>query len=494
MVMSPTAAYAIDPRICEQARLSRDARFDGLFFTAVTSTGIFCRPVCPAPSPKPANVRYYPNSASASAAGFRPCLRCRPELAPDSAEFRQADGLIARALKLIQDGILDDGSVATLAQRLNLSERHLRRVFDEQLGAGPIAVHTIRRLLFAKQLLTETALPITEIALAAGFQSLRRFNACFRDAYRMAPRDLRRGNAPAANDALRLRLGYRPPYDFPALLEFLGKRAIPGVERVTATSYERGFGDPEAPGWLRVTQVANQDALQLEVRIAQTTALPGLVAKVRRMFDLDADPQAIHSALATHPVLRKAIKRHPGQRVPGGFDGFEVAVRAVLGQQVSVAAARTLAARIVQKFAPTDSEPGALLSRFPTPAQLADARLEGLGITGARAACIRGMARALLEGRVDFAPEQTLEGFVESWTRLDGIGDWTAQYIAMRALSHPDAFPAGDLILRRAASSDEKMLSEKALRALAEPWRPWRSYAVLHLWRGSVPPAKGKTK
>jgi AraC family transcriptional regulator of adaptative response / DNA-3-methyladenine glycosylase II len=266
--------------------------------------------------------------------------------------------LIARALKLIQDGILDDGNVAALAQRLDLSERHLRRVFDEQLGAGPIAVHTTRRLLFAKQLLTETALPITEIALAAGFQSLRRFNACFRDAYRMPPRDLRRGNATAANDALRLRLGYRPPYDFAALLDFLGKRAIPGVERVTASSYERGFGDPDTPGWLRVTHVPNQDALLLEIRIAQTTALPALVAKIRRMFDLDADPKAIHSSLATHPVLRKAIKRHPGQRVPGGFDGFEVAVRAVLGQQVSVAAARTLAARIVQHFSPADSEPG----------------------------------------------------------------------------------------------------------------------------------------
>ena len=492
--MTESSLFAIDPRICEQARLSRDARFDGLFFVAVTSTKIYCRPVCPAPSPKPANVRYYPNAAAASAAGFRPCLRCRPELAPDSAEFRQADALVARALKLIQDGILDDGNVATLAQRLNLSERHVRRLFDEQLGAGPIAVHTTRRLLFAKQLLTETALPITEIALASGFQSLRRFNACFRDAYRMAPRDLRRGNTPAANDALRLRLGYRPPYDFAALLEFLGKRAIPGVERVTADSYERGFGDPDALGWLRVTQVANQDALQLDVRIAQTTALPALVAKIRRMFDLDADPQAIRAALVGHPVLRRAIKRHPGQRVPGGFDGFEVAVRAVLGQQVSVVAARTLAARIVQRFAPENSEPDALLSRFPTPAQLADAPLEGLGITGARAACIRGVARALIEGRVSFAPEQTLDAFVAAWTQLPGIGDWTAQYIAMRALSHPDAFPAGDLILRRAASADGTLLSEKALRTLSEPWRPWRAYAVLHLWRGSTPTTTGKAQ
>lgn len=490
--MNEPLLSAIDPRICEQARLSRDARFDGLFFIAVTSTGIFCRPVCPAPSPKPANIRYYANAAAASAAGFRPCLRCRPELAPDSAEFRRADSVIARALKLIHDGGLDDGNVAALAQRVNLSERHLRRLFDEQLGVGPIAVHTTRRLLFAKQLLTETALPITEIAHAAGFQSLRRFNACFRDAYRMAPRDLRRGNAPAANDALRLRLGYRPPYDFAALLHFLGKRAIPGVERVTATSYERGFGEPENPGWLRITRIANQDALQLEVKIAQTTALPGLVSKIRRMFDLDADPQAIHPALVAHPVLRKAIRQHPGQRVPGGFDGFEVAVRAVLGQQVSVAAARTLAARIVLAFAPAGIDADALQARFPAPAQLADAPLEGLGITGARAACIRGIARALIEGRVSFAPEQTLDAFVESWTRLPGIGDWTAQYIAMRALSHPDAFPAGDLILRRAAAPDGKLLSEKALRTIAEPWRPWRSYAVLHLWRSTMQAPNGK--
>jgi AraC family transcriptional regulator of adaptative response / DNA-3-methyladenine glycosylase II len=238
---------------------------------------------------------------------------------------------------------------------------------------------------------------------------------------------------------------------------------------------------------LRVTQAANHDALLLEVRTAQTTELPALVAKIRRMFDLDADPLAIASALVENPVLRKAIRRHPGQRVPGGFDGFEIAVRAVLGQQVSVAAARTLAARIVGHFSPPGSETQGLLSRFPEPSQLADARLEGLGITGARAACIRGIARALIDGRVSFAREQTLDAFVESWTRLAGIGDWTAQYIAMRALSHPDAFPAGDLILRRAAAPNGTLLSEKALRALAEPWRPWRAYAVLHLWRSSAP-------
>lgn len=488
MAMITSPSIGIDPRICEQARRSRDPRFDGLFFTAVTSTGIFCRPVCPAPSPKSSNVRYYGNAAAASAAGFRPCLRCRPELAPDSAELRQADGAVARALKLIQDGILDDGSVTQLAQRLDLSERHLRRLFDEQIGAAPIAVHTTRRLLFAKQLLTETALPITQIALAAGFQSLRRFNACFRDAYRMPPRDLRRGRAPTTSDALRLRLGYRPPYDFPALLDFLRLRSIPGVERVSANSYERGFGEPtDGPGWLRVTQIANQDALQLEVRTAQPADLPALVVKVRRMFDLDADPRAIASALETQPALRKAIARHPGQRVPGGFDGFEIAVRAVLGQQVSVAAARTLAARIVAHVGPADREPDLLLSRFPTPSQLADAPLETLGIIGTRAACIRGIARALLAGRVSFAREQTLDAFIESWTRLEGIGDWTAQYIAMRALSHPDAFPAGDLILRRAAADGGNTLTETALRKLAEPWRPWRAYAVVHLWRSSAP-------
>jgi AraC family transcriptional regulator of adaptative response / DNA-3-methyladenine glycosylase II len=309
----------------------------------------------------------------------------------------------------------------------------------------------------------------------------------------MPPRDLRRGTASAANDSLNLRLGYRPPYDYAAMLEFLGKRAIPGVERVSADGYERGFGDPDkAPGWLRVTQSPNEDALKLEVRIAQTAELPALVTKIRRMFDLDADPNAIQAALSEHPVLRKAIRRHPGQRVPGGFDGFEIAVRAVLGQQVSVAAARTLAARIVQRFAPPSDGTGALLARFPTPMQLAGAPLESLGITSARAACIRGIARAVLDGRVSFSPEQTLDGFVESWTRLDGIGDWTAQYIAMRALSHPDAFPAGDLILRRAAAPKGELLSATALRKLAESWRPWRAYAVLHLWRSSVPDRKRK--
>ncbi len=474
--------------ICEQARLSRDARFDGLFFTAVGSTRIYCRPVCPAPTPKPANVRYYASAAAAEAAGFRPCLRCRPELAPGHALWQRGEHAVARALKLIDAGLLAEHPLEELAARVGVSPRQLRRLFVEHVGAPPIRVHTTNRLLFAKQLLTETALPVTEVALAAGFGSLRRFNAAFAQANRMPPRELRRQPRTAPGNALTLRLGYRPPYDFEALLAFLRTRAIPGVERVDEHRYARVFGPADAPGWLRLSAwPGNEHALKLELHCPQPTQLLPLVTRLRRMFDLDADPRAIAATLGASSVLKPLLRQRPGLRLPGGWDGFEIAVRAVLGQQVSVAAARTLATRIVQRWGEPLGAPAlAGLERlFPTPAQLADADLREIGVTTARAASIRGIARALLDGQIDFRAEQTMAEFVARWIALPGIGDWTAQYIAMRALSHPDAFPAADLILRRAATGDGPELSTKALTALAEAWRPWRAYAVMHLWRSS---------
>lgn len=476
-------------RVCEQARLSRDARFDGLFFTAVSSTGIYCRPVCPAPTPKRANVRYYANAAAAEAAGFRPCLRCRPELAPGNEQWQRGDHVVARALKLIEAGALAEQSLDELAARIGIGARQLRRLFVERIGAPPISVHTTRRLLFAKQLLTETALPVTEVALASGFRSLRRFNAAFAQANRIPPRELRRQPRATAGAALVLRLGYRPPYDFNAVLAFLRTRALPGVERVDGDSYARVFGPADAPGWLRLSAWPGGDhALQLQLHCPQSTRLLGVVTTLRRMFDLDANPQSIADTFRHDAVLGALVAHRPGLRLPGGWDGFEIAVRAVLGQQVSVAAARTLASRIVQQHgAVLDAPlPVGLERLFPTPAQLADADLRALGVTTARAATIRGIAQALLDGRVDFRPEQPLEEFVARWVALPGIGDWTANYIAMRALSHPDAFPAADLILRRAAAGDGAALSTKALAALAESWRPWRAYAVMHLWRASA--------
>jgi AraC family transcriptional regulator of adaptative response / DNA-3-methyladenine glycosylase II len=485
--MSALQNFLPDHHVCEQARLSRDARFDGLFFTAVTSTRIYCRPVCPAPSPKPTNVRYYANAAAAEAAGFRPCLRCRPELAPGNPAWHRGEHVVARALKLIDGGALADGSLDALASRIGIGTRQLRRLFVEHLGAPPLSVHTTRRLLFAKQLLTETALPVTEVALASGFGSLRRFNAAFAQANRIAPRELRRQpRAAIAGDALVLRLGYRPPYDFAGVLDFLRMRALPGIEQVDAHAYARVFGPADAPGWLRLSAWPdNEHALRLELHCPQPAHLLPLVIRVRRMFDLDAEPRAIATTLGAGGLLGPMLHKHPGLRLPGGWDGFEIAVRAVLGQQVSVAAARTLAARVVARWGEPVETPllHGLQRLFPVPERLADADLREVGVINARAQTIRGSARALLDGRADFRTEQPLEEFVARWTALPGIGEWTAHYMAMRALSHPDAFPAADLILRRAAAGDGGALSTKALTAMAEPWRPWRAYAVMHLWR-----------
>ncbi|MDQ2701354.1 MAG: helix-turn-helix domain-containing protein [Pseudomonadota bacterium] len=488
-VESPLAhdASLPSPEACERARLSRDPRFDGLFFTAVRSTGIYCRPVCPAPTPKRENISYFGNAAAAEAAGYRPCLRCRPELSPGDGAWRRGDAAVARALKLIDEGLLAEQPLAALAQRVNLGERQLRRLFVERLGAPPIGVHGTRRLLFAKQLLTETTLPITSVALAAGFGSLRRFNTTFREAYRMAPRDLRKRPALQTGETLVLRLGYRPPYDFAAMLGFLQGRALPGVEVADDCSYARAIS---ADAWLRVSAwPGNEHALKLEMHGAAPASLLGYVTRLRRMFDLDADPQAIAAALSQSPRLRSCLRKRPGLRVPSGWDGFEIAVRAVIGQQVSVAAARTVTARIAQRFGqslPGNAAMPALTHLFPSPDALAEADLDAIGLTRARAATVRTIAQAVLDGRVDFRPERTLDDFVARWVALPGIGPWTAQYIALRALGHPDAFPAEDLVLQRAAPNDGCRLTAKALTAQAEAWRPWRAYAVIHLWRDSM--------
>src|SRR5690606_3755 len=431
-------------------RLSRDARFDGLFFTAVATTGIYCRPTCPAPPAQRRNVRYYPNAAAAEIAGYRPCLRCRPELSPADGSWRRGDDTVARALTLIEHGFLAGQPVAALAARMHVGERQLRRLFVERLGAPPIGVHGTRRLLFAKQLLTETTLPITEVALAAGFGSLRRFNATFQQAYGMAPREVRKRDPTAHGGTLSLRLNYRPPYDFAAMLDFLRGRALPGVEVVDERSYLRVVGNADAPGWLRVQARANEHALELQRHGIAASALLPMVERVRRMFDLDADPRVIASALSRDPQLATLVRQRPGLRLPSGWDGFEIAVRAVVGQQVSVAAARTVVSRLAQRHGTALPEAMAtqgLQWLFPTAQQLADADLSGIGLPTARAATIRTLAGALVEGRIDFSAGRTLDDFVQRWTALPGIGAWTAHYIAMRALGHPDAFPAGDLVL-----------------------------------------------
>jgi AraC family transcriptional regulator of adaptative response / DNA-3-methyladenine glycosylase II len=474
--------------VCEQARLSRDARFDGLFFTGVISTRIYCRPVCPA---RWANrVTYFTTAAAAEAAGFRPCLRCRPELSPTDGAWRRSDEVVARALKLLDQGSLEDEPLPALAARLGIGERQLRRLFVERLGAPPIAVRRTRRLLFAKQLLTETRLPITQVALAAGFGSLRRFNAAFREAYRMPPSALRRQPRAARDEMLTLRLVYRPPFDFGATLEFLRHDAIPGVEVVDTGAYARVIapetGEPGAsPGWLRVIRWPNDEhALRLEVHGVAPGRLLGITDRLRRMFDLDADPQRIEQALASCDVMRPLVRQWPGLRIPGAWDGFEVAARAILGARLRASHSRALAERLICQFGtrlPTPVAPG-LDRLFPTPDALADADLAGVGIPAARARIIRAVARALIDHRVDFSPERTLEDFVARWTSVPGVGALTAHYLALRTLCHPNAFPANGVVLRP-ETPNGGVLDGRSGRPAPDAWRPWRGYAAVYLWR-----------
>lgn len=485
MSMAPSR-IGLDSKACEQARLTRDARFDGLFFTAVRTTGIYCRPVCPAPTAHARNVEYFPNAAAAANAGYRPCLRCRPEAAPGTPLTRARSELVAAALRMIDAGALDEASVENLARRIGVGERHLRRLFVAELGAGPLEIAATRRLLFAKKLLTETKLPVTRIAHAAGYASLRRFNAAFLAGYGRAPRVIRREQTAPTSGALTLRIQFRAPYDFSALLAFFARRAIPGIEHVDAHVYTRRFAFDGKAGTLRVSKVRDADALALTVDFADTTRLQEICTRVRRLFDVDADIAAINTQLACDPRLRAFVRRHPGQRLPGGWDGFEIAVRAVLGQQISVAAARTLAVRLLERFGEPATLPnGEKFRLFPSPQTLADVDLTKIGLPRARAATLNTIARAVCNGRVDFRPEQSLDGFVASWCELPGIGAWTAHYIAMRALSHPDAFPAADLVLRKMLGAGGTLLSARAVEAHAEYWRPWRAYAVMHLWRNS---------
>lgn len=474
---------------CEQARLARDARFDGLFFTAVRSTGIYCRPMCPAPVPRKHNVRYYPSAAAAAADGYRPCLRCRPELSPDAAGLMQ-DATLQRALTLLNEGLLQEQPVAALAAATGLSARQLQRLFVARLGATPAQLHATRRVLLAKQLLTETALPVTQIALAAGFNSLRRFNSAFLAGCGMPPGALRRQQGAIRGGEPVLRLAYRPPLDFAAMLAFLRRRAIPGIEQIDADSYQRVIVTAGKPSLIRVSADPRRHELRLQLGTTDPRAIPAIVARVRRVFDLDADLATVHACLRQEPLLARGIDERPGLRIPGGWDGFEVAVRAVLGQQVSVAAATTLARRLVEQFGgPLDGMPEGLNRQFPLPAQLAEAPLESIGLPRTRAATVRSLARACDEGRLQFSRAQTLEQFIAQATALPGIGAWTAHYMALRALGMPDAFPAGDLVLQQVLGEGQR-LSERATEARSQPWRPWRAYAVLHLWHLATSPEK----
>jgi AraC family transcriptional regulator of adaptative response / DNA-3-methyladenine glycosylase II len=489
----------LDRDACYRALRTRDARFDGRFFTGVRTTGIFCRPICPARLPRLENCEFLPSAAAALAAGFRPCLRCRPETSPDVAAWHGTSSTVRRALALIAAGALDEeGDVAALACRLGVGERHLRRLFRRHLGASPIAVAQTRRLLFAKTLIDETKLPMAAVAAAAGYGSVRRFNTAVRRGYGRAPLALRRTRGAGAPDAgIALRLAFRPPYDWPALLAFLGARAIPGIETVVGTRYLRTFAVGTARGIVEVEPVAGADHLLARIRGSAGTDLAVIVSRLRHVFDLGADPATIAAQLSRDPLLAGLVAARPGLRVPGAWDGFELAVRAILGQQVTVAAATGLAGRLVAAYGePLGADAnGASDARaelhlvFPRPERLADADLARLGLPRARAAALASLAAAVAADARFFDPARGLEATVARLRELPGIGEWTAQYIAMRVLREPDAFPAGDVALQRAvAVAEGRRPAPAALVERAEAWRPWRAYAVLHLWTSLASP------
>jgi AraC family transcriptional regulator, regulatory protein of adaptative response / DNA-3-methyladenine glycosylase II len=484
---------ALDPDVCYRALRARDARFDGRFFVGVTTTRIYCRPICPAGPARRENCRFFPSAAAAQEAGFRPCLRCRPEVAPHTASWRGTSNTVARGLALIADGALDGDDVDALAERLGVSARQLRRLFHQHLGASPIAVAQTRRVLFAKQLIHDTRLPMAEIALAAGFGSVRRFNETFQHLFHRPPGAIRRkaiaslpgGSVGATGVVVRLR--YRAPYAWPAMLSFFRARAISGVEQVDERVYRRTVQHDGALGTLEVAHLPEVDSLAATIRIPDVRALAKIVARIRTVFDLDADASAIGAHLARDPLLAPLVAARPGLRSPGGWDGFELAMRAVLGQQISVEAARRLLGQLARSCGtPVPVRNGgdaALHLAFPTPAQVASADLSALGIPGARKQALAAIARAAMADPALFEPLDTIEETVARLRAIPGVGDWTAHYIALRAAREPDAFPASDVGLLRGAAAP----NPRSLEAQAERWRPWRAYAAQHLWAaGSV--------
>jgi AraC family transcriptional regulator of adaptative response / DNA-3-methyladenine glycosylase II len=473
----------LDPRTCYRALRARDPRFDGRFFVAVSSTRIYCRPICTVKPPKRENCRFFPSAAAAESGGYRPCLRCRPELAPGNASVDATTRLAQAAATMLEDRTLDPEGLDAVAARLGITDRHLRRAFGAEFGVSPVEFAQTQRLLLAKRLLTDTALPVTEVAFASGFGSVRRFNALFRERYRLKPGSLRgQRHAPVAEtDTLNFELSFRPPFDWPAVSGFLGARAVAGVEALEGGAYRRTVRIPgegkEHLGWISADLSPKKPALRIAVSASLVKVLPPVLSRAKALMDLACNPAEVAQALG--PLA----KRHPGLRVPGAFDGFEIAVRAILGQQVTVSAARTVAGRFAAAFGDPITTPFASLTTlFPTATRVADlsaGRIARLGMPGARARTVIALARAVAERRLVLVPNADVEATLEALRALPGVGEWTAQYIAMRALSWPDAFPHTDLGVMKA-------LGEKSARkvlAAGEAWRPWRAYAVMQLWQ-----------
>ncbi|MEW5918803.1 MAG: AlkA N-terminal domain-containing protein, partial [Gemmatimonadota bacterium] len=490
MVSDTTALY--------NALVARDARFDGVFYVGVTSTRVYCRPVCTARTPKAANCRFFASAEAAEKASFRPCLRCRPELAPGNAPVDDARRIAALLVQRIDEGMLDGGAgLENVARRFGWSSRQIRRIVRKELGVSPIELVLTRRLLRAKQLLTETQLPMIDVASASGFASVRRFNDAFSRRYGLPPTHFRKTARTSAAGSitetpLELQLHYRPPLDWAALLQFLRARATTGVEHVTDDAYLRTVSLGTRTGWLRVRHTAERRALLVQMAPTLAPVLPALLGRLRNLFDLDAHPDLIEAHLSRDPLLRRRIATRSGLRVPGAFDSFELAVRAVLGQLVTVKGATTLAGRFVAAFGTPIATPHENLTLLhPTPeriAVLAVSDIASLGITAMRAATIISLAQEITSGRLTLEAGSHPETSVAQLMSIRGIGAWTAQYIAMRALRWPDAFPKEDVALRKALGNVTAARADE----LSESWRPWRSYAALHLWQGaSTPTARG---
>ncbi len=456
------------PEICRRARLARDPRFDGRFVIGVVTTGIYCRPVCPARAPAEDNVRYYPTSATAQDAGFRPCRRCRPENAPRLPEWTLGSQTVIRGLRLIDAGFLDEASVELLACELGVSKRHLDRLFQDELGTTPKSLAMARRVYLAKRLIESSSLPFAEVALRAGYGSVRRFNDEVRRALAASPRELRGRGGRAADGKLLFKLPVREPYNVTWVFSFLAARALPGLEEAEGHEYRRRLTDAQGnTGWLRVRW--RDGGLEVELPARFSGALADVLRRVRRVFDLDADPLVIDEQLRGDPVLGAVVADFPGVRVPGAWDGFETTVRAILGQQVSVARATRLAGLLCERFGG---------GTFPDAAALLDADVAAIGMPGQRGAAIRAVARSVTEGELVLDEGADPEEFVSRFTALKGIGPWTAGYVGMRVARDPDAFPDGDWVVL-------KMLDATAAgaRRAALAWQPWRAYAVMYLWR-----------
>src|SRR5262245_1431749 len=487
----------LDPTICYQAVLSRDPRFDGRFFGGVVTTGVYCRPVCRVRPPKPENIRWFACAAAAEAAGFRPCRRCRPEAAPGTSAWLGSSAVVSRALRLISEGVLDETGLEELSARLGIGSRHLRRLFAEHLGVSPLAVASARRVHFAARLIQETELPITEIAFAAGFGSVRQFNHAVLSAFGQPPTQIRnrRGlktELKRMKDAwngggLLLRLPYRPPLDWAAMSGIFKQRATPGVEAVDGDCYRRTVRLNSVAGAIELRRIPNEAYLLMHVWMPSYECVMQVAERARRIFDLGADPLQIAEHLRRCPELADALASAPGLRVPGAWDGFELAVRAVLGQQASEVGATTLAGRLAQAFgAPLPGyENLALTHLFPQPEPLAEADLRVIGISEARANTIRALASSVARGELELDASQGVDETISRLRAIPGIGDWTANYIAMRALGETDAFPSDDLELRRALSirkGRKSRVSVRELTKIADEWRPWRAYAAMYLW------------